>query len=338
MAYRWRWAVWLLAAALGLASCGQGSRVIFTKGLAAEELFSLGEERGSKAQVELFMGAIEGGYASAYGQELWQTGGGVQLEMEVRERALEALARTKAMALLAEEEGLTLEAAQLEAARTAASAYVKALEEQGLAGEEAVLDADQAQALYRQMALAQRIYAQLIQDIQPEISDDEARTVVCALVFLPKEERDKGQYHLQTMQEIRRQALEAGADVAVLFARHNQAPEGELRLRRGEADPRLEEAAFALAQDEISQVLVLDSGYYLLKCISTQDVEETQRNKEALLARRRQEAFLLSYEGFWQGLDKQWNAQLWEQGQWQARTAAGQAFFAMYALYLAPVL
>ena len=61
---------------------------------------------------------------------------------------------------------------------------------------------------------------------------------------------------------------------------------------------RIEEAAFNLGTDEISGIVETEHGYHIIKCISTFDRDETDRNKIKIVEQRRKEVFNEEYSGF----------------------------------------
>ena len=53
----------------------------------------------------------------------------------------------------------------------------------------------------------------------------------------------------------------------------------------------VESTAFNLETDQISDILETETGYYILKCLSTLDREETEANKVLIVERQRKETF-----------------------------------------------
>ena len=77
-------------------------------------------------------------------------------------------------------------------------------------------------------------------------------------------------------------------------------------------DPAFEEAAFNLGTDEISGIIETSQGYHIIKCISTFDRDETDRNKLKIVEQRRKEVFNEEYSGFVGGLTRNLNQELWD--------------------------
>lgn len=61
---------------------------------------------------------------------------------------------------------------------------------------------------------------------------------------------------------------------------------------------RLEQASFALEQDQISDILEQGGRFYLLKCVNAYDEEATAARKSKLAQEKKTKAFLGIYEPF----------------------------------------
>jgi foldase protein PrsA len=77
-------------------------------------------------------------------------------------------------------------------------------------------------------------------------------------------------------------------------------------------DTAFEEASFNLGTDEISDIVESEHGYHIIKCISTFNRSETDRNKVKIVEQRRKEVFNDEYSKFVESLTKSLNEKLWE--------------------------
>jgi foldase protein PrsA len=75
----------------------------------------------------------------------------------------------------------------------------------------------------------------------------------------------------------------------------------------------VENAAFNLETDEISEIVEGDTGYHIFKCISTFDREETDANKLVIVEKRKDEVFGQKYDTFVNTLVKNLNEKLWDE-------------------------
>ena len=98
-----------------------------------------------------------------------------------------------------------------------------------------------------------------------------------------------------------------------------------------------EEAAFNLGTDEISGVVETAEGYEIIKCVSTFNREETDRNKEKIAEQRRDEVFGEEYDAFVDSLPRNLNEPLWESVTMIREEAVEtDGFFRIYEQYFHP--
>ena len=74
-----------------------------------------------------------------------------------------------------------------------------------------------------------------------------------------------------------------------------------------------ENAAFSLKEEQISKLIATDTGYYIIKCIEDYMIEETQLNKEAIIANEKDKAFKDVYEPFLETLTSEFNDKVWDE-------------------------
>ena len=80
-------------------------------------------------------------------------------------------------------------------------------------------------------------------------------------------------------------------------------------------------------------------GYHIIKCISTFNRDETDRNKVKIVEQRRKEVFNEEYSGFVEGLAKNLNQKLWDTvGFVDDEEVTTSSFFEVYRTELEPPL
>lgn len=307
--------------------CGCQSRLSDTKlvlytGFKENEVFRIETMSCMLPEVMVYLTNTQNQYESVFGEEIWNTElSGVTFEENVKETVLANLAQIKTMNLLAGKHGVALDSAELETVREAAAAYYGSLNET----ERQAMQVDQEtiEDLYAEFALANKVYEYIIKDINPEISDDEARTITVQYIQLKTYAMDgtgkKIEYSdiakadtLATMQEILEMAKEEGSDFEELVLNYSEGVKGNYSFGKGEEDPAFEEAAFNLETGEISDIVMTQDGYYLIKCINTFNREETDANKIKIVEERREEVFGQEYDDFVRSLTRTLNDSLWE--------------------------
>lgn len=317
--------VMLLALSLCLGcvtACGR-FKVVFTTGFGKGEVFRIDNAVCELPEVMVYLTNTQNRYEDVYGAEVWNVVlDGVTLEQNVKEMVLAKLAQIKTMYLLARSKGVELSDDEKGKVEQAAAEYFKSLD----AEEAKLLGVDQKLLLqmYTEYALADKVYQYIIQDINPEISDDEARTITVQHIYLRTYMTDGTGNRVLYTDEVKRAVYEKACEIRELAvsgeqnfvdlaSRYSEDPNFTYSFGKGEMDPAIEDVAFILETDEISEVVESESGYHIIKCISTFDREQTDANKLEIVEERRREVFGQEYDAFVEGLNKSLNVELWEQ-------------------------
>lgn len=310
-----------------ISGCGkqkEGQKmVVFTKALGKDEIFRIGDEICTLPEMMVFLTTTQREYENVYSEKIWNTvQDGVTLEDYVKEKVLEKAAQMKSMYLLAKEKGLELTEQEKNFAKAAAKDY---LGQVGTAQKESLkLTEETVQKLYEEYALANKVYLDITGDVNPEISDDEARIVTVQHILIRTGSKDaEGNWvpfltaeknaAYEEATKIWEEATSGKKSFEDLAARYSEDSTLTYSFGKGEMDPAIEAVAFRMETDEISNVVESENGYHVLKCISTFNSEETQANKKKILEARRNEAFGQEYDAFVEILAKKLNESAWEE-------------------------
>ncbi|MBR5945235.1 MAG: peptidylprolyl isomerase [Lachnospiraceae bacterium] len=309
--------------AIILTACSQkNTKVVLTAGFEPDELFKIETMNCTTQEMMVYLTNLQNRYEQVYGSEIWETGDeGLTLESNVKDNVLAKIAQVKTMDLLAASYGITLDDKENELVNQAAAAYFGSLNdtEKELMGVNEELIA----RMYAEYALSNKIYQYLIKDINPEISDDEARTITVEHILIKTYAKDGTGKRINYSDRMKKEALELAEEVCALakdtennsfedlIEEYNEDSVSKYSFGKGEMDPAFEEAAFNLGNGEISDVVETEYGYHIIKCINTFDREETDANKLKIVAKRRQEVFGEKYDEFVAGLTRKLNDELW---------------------------
>lgn len=284
-----------------LAGCGKGTKVVLTAGLKKNEVFRIEGASCTLPEAMVYLTNLQNQYEAVYGSEIWTAKeNGKSLEQEAKQQVLTELAQIKVMNLLAGQKGIGLDEKEQERASAAAKEYYSSLNETEITSLN--VTEELLEKMYEEYALASKVYRQIVENVNPEISDDEARTITVEAIRVS--DRTKAQKLCQT-------AKEEGTDFEALAQANSEDPFVTMSFGKGEVSEALEAAAFDLGKDEISSVVEDGDSFYILKCISTFDEAQTQANKEKILQQRRSEAFDSEYKTFESTLVRQLNEELW---------------------------
>lgn len=301
--------------------CAKDAQIILTTGFDDQEVFRIEGLSCYTPEVMVYLTNIQNQYEQAFGTKIWDTTiDGISIEENVKQTVLARLAKIKMMNLLAANYKLTLDDEEESKAKQAADEYYASLTQEEIAAMGNV-DYDTILQLYREYALANKVYQYLIADVNPEISDDEARTIVVKQIALytcyTDENGESISYSTEEIAEIGDKAhsilerLSNGEDFDSLAMDYNEAEEAAISFRKGEMPSEIENAAFNLGEGEMSDVIQTSSGYYILMCVSSFDRNETEATKLEIVDERRKEVFNTVYDYFIADKRCYLNEELW---------------------------
>lgn len=309
-----------IIATLVATGCQSDKPVVLTVGLNDNQIFQIDKEYGMRSEVMVYLTNIQNTYEKVYGRQIWETTtGDVPLEDSLKETVLARISRVKVMKLLAKKEGVSLSSKEKEMAESAANEYFASLndKEKELLG----VDRDAIKDMYTDMALADAVYEHLISDVNPEISDDEARTITVSHILIKTYHTDYNGNVTAFTESLKQDAYERALNVQNLLKEgeefdnlvitYNEDSQSVYSIRRGQSEENYEAAAFELASGEISDIVETKYGYYIIKCISTADKTLIDSNKAEILKERRDEVFDAEYENFLGTLVGQLNEEAW---------------------------
>lgn len=301
-------------------SCG-GKKLVFSTGLSKNELFKIDGSEFTYAEAMLYITTEKNLYENAYGNDIWDKDlGGVTLEEYVKANIKNQLANIKTLNLLAKDQGVKLNNDEEERAVKAANTYLE-----GLSDEEIKymgISQKTVEKAYKEYILADKVYGELTKDINPEISDSEAKVIKVASIYgktytidnedvrtdYTDDEKEKVKSRLEKLL----QEINNGGDFQTIAANNTDADQVEYQFGKGDMIQEFEDAAYALKADEISGIVETPDGFYIIKCISDYMEDETNTRKEEMIKEQKEEYFLSIYNPFVEVLSSEFNEDLWK--------------------------
>ena len=302
---------------------GADTKVVLTTGFYSDEVFRIENKSCRLPEVMVYLTTLQNQYEEVYGAEIWQTNlDGITLEENVKEMVLAKIAQIKSLNLLAESMEIKLDEEELKKVTLAAEAYYASLNETEikLMG----ITSGLIEQLYAEYALAEKVYAHIIKDINPEISDDEARTITVQHILVKTYTTDGRGERVDYSESAKEAAYARAAEAYALamdgshtfeelIAQYSEDNVASYSFRKGEMTAAFEKAAFNLGNNEISAIVEDEYGYHIIKCINTFDREETDQNKLKIVEDRKKEVFGEEYDAFVETLTRKLNDEVWEE-------------------------
>lgn len=306
----------------GCAGVSGDTRIVLTTGLKDDEVFRIESVSCTVPEMMVYLTNMQNQYENVYGQEIWKTmSGDVTLEQRVKDNCLARMAQVKTMNLMAHSMKLSLTQQEKASAEQAAGIYYESLN--NTEREAMGIDQETIASLYREYLLAGKVYQEIVKDVNPEISDDEARNISVEYILIKTYEAfadgTRREYDENERMDAYQKAKEAyqravdGEDFESLIMEYSD--DDEMMASIGKGDDFSDYARtilFELSKDEISPILTLTDGYMIARCMSTFDMEETDLNKARIVDARREEAFSKEYDAYVESLTRKLNVSLWE--------------------------
>lgn len=308
-----------------LSGCGTelaDTKVVLTTGLGKDELFRVENISCTRPEIMVYITNMQNQYENVYGEEIWKTeADGTTLEERVKDNALAKMAQVKTMNLMADSLGIGLSASEQKSVENAADIYYDSLDSIEISS--MGITRDTIVSLYREYLIARKVYGYIIKDINPEVSDDEARNITIEYILINNYTTDGTGRHIPMSADEDRAARKradeahelaaAGEDFDTLVARYSDSDEMVASFGKGEIDNSyVENTLFNLANGELSEVLPVDDGYLIALCLSTFNMEETDLNKIKIVELERESVFGEEYDRYVNDLTRKLNDKLWE--------------------------
>lgn len=307
------------------------------------EVFRINSESCTLPEVMVYMRTSQDQYESVFGSEIWEKDlGGFTLEQQLKDTILARLAQIKVMNLLAGDYGVTLDNEENALIEKAAAEYMAQLEPEE--ADAMGVSEKTIELLYREYAVANKVYSEITKDINPEISDDEARTISVKHILIKtysigengrkivytESQKQDAYRRIQKIQE----RISEGEDFDSLVEEYNEDDQAVHTFGKGTMPEEFEEASFNLDTDQISGIIETEYGYHIIKCISTFDRDETDANKVKIVEQRKNEAFNQVYVEYVKGLYSNLNRKLWDSLTFDAHSDGRTTnFFDVYNAY-----
>ena len=165
-------------------------QVVLTTGFSADEVFRIGTAVCSEDEYMLYLTNMQNQYEQVYGSEIWNVASeNTTLEDKIKNMVGAQLAQIKTMNLLAKENHVTVTDEENRLIDTAAGEYYDSLSEHEI--EVLHLTKEAVAGYYSEYLIAHKVYTDIIRDINPEISDDEARTVTVDWIYIKSSSDDE---------------------------------------------------------------------------------------------------------------------------------------------------
>ncbi len=283
----------------------------------------------SDGQIMVIVATERNRYRELYTDQIWEVQvdeDGTIFRTYLLKEIRDFITELKLMNLLADERGVRLTGQEKEQMQELASQYYETLTKEDL--QYMGVNEEEVEQLYEQYDRANKLVEELTKDVNLEISDSEARVITVQEIIVSEEE---------TAAQLYEMAMAEGADFASLARSYSEEETVERQIGRGESDKTYEDIVFWLEEGQVSDVIMQDGRYYIVKVIDDYDEQATQERKDRLALQRKNQAFRRIYDEFAARTRVEIESGIWDgpvihEGEDSTTTA----FFTMYQEYRNP--
>lgn len=320
-------AVLIAVLTLSCVGCRLGEdEVTISRGMTENEVFVIGKKSCSVPVMKLLLLNNMNLHSVSYGINLLKNEDlkvQKKLEQYVKSISMDEITQVYCMMALAEERDVKLTDEELELTQWAGEDCFQSLTEDEVAY--LGITQEQVQDLYAKYALAEKLYGLLVENVNEEVSDDEARVMEIRQIYMTDEGRAN-----QALAD-----LQAEVEFSTVAANYNEAEQIAVTLQRGVLPKEAEDVVFSMESGETSELVKAKDGYYLFYCDNKYDEELTEIHKSDIVAKRKAEAFREIYEPFVPTVESQLNETVWEQISIQDMEKFSSAnFYEIYKKYM----
>lgn len=267
-----------------------------------ENVFKIGKETCSMTEAKILLVNYQNQYRDVYGVDLWKATGDDNQELEdyIKDLTISQLAEIYMMSYIGKDQELELseeEAAHVEAA---AAAYYHSLNETEI--EYFGASEKDIQKFYEHYAMARKVFTALTENVEQEVSDDEARVMSVMQIYATTEDYINIAY----------KKLQGGSEFSAVAAAYNQAESTNVTVDRLSVPAEAQDAVFGLSNGEYTSVIETSDGFYIYYCVNNFEEELTEKNKEAVLAQRMADAVNTTYDTYTASTDSKLYSERWD--------------------------
>ena len=264
-------------------------------------------------------------YEGNFGEELWNypIGDSETIGDQAKQEIVNMITQLKIICAKAKEENITLTAdEQDEALRQAEELVANATKKDK---KEYKLSVQELTEIYKENALASKMFYIATDDADTNISDEQARQVSLQYVQILTNGTNKNGVQVKMDEQTKKKALKRAIRLAqeaartedfLTFAQQNtEAQQAELTIGRDtdKLEKTVVDAAFSMQTGEISEVIEGEQGYYILYCVNQEDEEATRQRKEEIIQERQTAMFMDKYSQWMQGKKVDINQSFWNE-------------------------
>ena len=271
--------VFAICLTIGFSGCSIGGKTVyFDSSSGYNTVFKIGDFKCSKKEALVYLLNEKNIYGSVDGVNLWSDDYDTEtMTSSIKDLTMEHLTRVYILNIYASEQEIELTDAEEKACEEAATEYYKSLN----SAEKSFTKAKKKdiEKMYKRYALASKVYEELMNSVDEEVSEDEARVMEAFVLYVSDEST------AQTIQGM----IDYGYTFERLASTYTELDSYQVTFARGEYPQEVDDVVFNLDTDEISGAIAADDGYYFFQCLDKYNEELSEANKTVIIENRRRQ-------------------------------------------------
>ena len=253
--------------------------VYFSSGAGFFNVFRIGDLKCSSKEARVYLVNYKNLYGNVGGISLWDGDfDTTSMEASVKDAVLSHLSTVYSFDLYARDQKITLTKKEQQAVEEAAEEYYESLTK----AEQKYFRVSESdiRKMYEHYVLAEKVYFTLMDTVDAEVSEDEAR-VMDAYVLRVSDASDA---------KLVSNKLAAGYDFEVLVNTYSEVDKNVVSFGRHTYSDEIEDVVFQLNNGEVSPMLKdEDNGYfYYFQCVNKYNAELSEANKSNVISERKE--------------------------------------------------
>ena len=262
---------------LNFTGCTIGDKTVyFDVSSGHNTVFKIGNLKCSKKEALVYLLNEKNIYGSVDGVNLWTDDFDTQtMTSSIKDLTMEHLTRVYMLNLYAAENDIELTDDENKACELAAKDYYDSMN----SSERSFTGAKKRdiEKMYKKYALATKVYNELMNSVDEEVSEDEARVMEAFVLFVSEPSE------AETIQGM----IDYGYTFERLAATYTELDTYQVTFGRGQYPKEVDDVVFNLDTDEVSTAIAADNGYYFFQCLDKYNEELSEQNKQVIIENRR---------------------------------------------------
>ena len=264
---------------LSFSGCTIGDhQVYFNGGTGISGVFRIGDMKCSKEEARLYLATYKNLYGTVGETVLWD--GGFQTDAisdYIKTGVLAHLTRVYALNLYAKENDITLTENEILLVGKATKEFYEGLDKSDR--KKIGVSESDIEKIYQRYALAEKVYFQMMNEVDEEVSEDEARIMDAYVLFTTSEDDAKNVAS----------SLKRGGSFETLLGTYGEGDKTLQSIGRGDYASEVEDVIFQLDDEEVSDCIATEDGYYFVKCMDKYNEELSEINKSNVIEKRKEQ-------------------------------------------------